>query len=150
MNSFASLHMKRKRFKLLLLLVGSFAFAYVASYVGIRLVRPECINTKDGAIAAFRRFYYPLRYIDSERPAWYLKAQDDWLEVKLDWINVGNGYLYFLWDGREQRAGYDSDHGFKEGDSVLVHFNYVLVTLDDFRSRIIPFVDKIKASNKAG
>jgi len=40
--------------------------------------------------------------------------------------------LYFLWDGHEHRAGYDTDHGFKEGESVLVHFSYELVTLDDF------------------
>jgi hypothetical protein len=101
-------------------------------------------------MAAFRGFYYPLRYIDSERPAWYSKAKDGWLAVKIDWINVGNGYLYFLWNGREDRASYDTDHGFKEGDSLLVHFSYELMTLDDFRSRIVPFIDKIKAPNKAG
>ena len=133
-----------------MLVVAGFAFAYIASYVAIRLLRPEYINTNDGPIAAFRRFYYPLRYMDSERPAWYSKAQDGWLEVKIDWINVGNGHLYFLWNGREDRAGYDTDHGFKEGDSVLVHFSYELVTLDDFRSRIVPFIDKIKAPNKPG
>jgi len=40
--------------------------------------------------------------------------------------------LYSLWDGHEHRAGYDTDHGFKAGESVLVHFSYELVTLDDF------------------
>ena len=130
--------------------VAGFAFAYIASYVGSRLLRPEFINTNDGPMDAFRRFYYPLRYMDSEKPAWYSKAQDGWLKVKIDWINVGNGHLYFLRNGREDRAGYNTHHGFKEGDSVLVHFSYELVTLDDFRSRIVPFIDKIKAPNKPG
>ncbi len=128
----------------------AFAFAYVASYIGICLVRPECINTNDGPITAFRQFYYPLRYIDAEKPDWYSKAIDGWLEVKIDWIKAGNGYLYFFWHGREYRAGYDTDHGFKEGDTVVVHFSYELVTWDDFRSRIVPFIDKIRAPDKPG
>src|SRR5262245_27424510 len=80
-------------FMVLFLSVGVCALFYVASYVCFLFVRPEFINPNDGPVAAFRRFYYPLRYIDAARPPWYSKTRDGWLEVKIDWINVGNGHL---------------------------------------------------------
>ena len=119
--------------KLSIAVMAACAFAYVASYASIRLVRPECINTNDGPIAAFTTCYYPLLYIDSRKPAWYSKTRGDWLAVKIEQINPGNGYLHFSWEGGENGAFWGAElHGFTPGDSVLVHFRYELLTLNDF------------------
>jgi hypothetical protein len=81
-------------------------------------------------------------------PEWHSKVRDGWLEIQIDWINVGNGYLYFLWDGHETRAAWIADlHDFKEGDFVLAHFRYELVTSTDFSSRLVPHIDMVKPPN---
>lgn len=124
-------------------------FAYFASYVGIRLAKPECINTNDGPIAAFKLLYYPLRYLEAERPQWYSTAasHDSWLEARIDGVNRGNGYLYFTWDGHEARAFINESRDFNEGAVVLLHFTYELETWDDYTSRLVPTIDRIILSD---
>jgi hypothetical protein len=128
-----------------LVATGLGIFFYLTSYVAICLVEPGCINSPDGPITAFRLVYYPLRRMASEKPQWYSTAVAHhlWLEAKIDWINRGNGYLYFTQDGHEYRAACDGSDGFREGDLVLLHFAFELVTYDDFRSRLVPTIDNI-------
>src|SRR6185503_16652716 len=122
---------------------------YVASYLAIRVAKPEFLNTNDGPVAAFTRFYYPLCYISADRPEWHSRVRDGWLEIQIDWINRGNGYLYFLWDGHETRAAWVADlHDAKEDDVVLAHFRYELVTWDDFSSRLVPCIAMVKPPNQ--
>jgi hypothetical protein len=142
-------HMKRKVHKVSIFAIIAMV-GYVASYVAICVVKPEFLNTHDGPVAAFRHFYHPLRYVSADRPAWHSKVRDGWLEIQIDWINPGNGYLYFLWGGREHRAAWVADlHDFKEGDFVLAHFRYELVTSDDFSSRVVPCIDMLKPPNQS-
>jgi len=125
------------------------AIGYTASFVVIRVAKPEIVNTNDGPTAAFKSFYYPLCYISASRPIWHSRGRDGWLEVQIDWINRGNGYLYFIWDGYEARASCSADlHNVKEHDVVLAHFRYELVTWDDFSSRLVPYIDKVKPANQ--
>jgi hypothetical protein len=136
---------------------GYFAFLTIAlalllyggSYAVIRVVKPNWINTPEGPSAAFRLIYYPVRYLEAEKPEWYsaAAAQDFWVEAKVDWINKGNGFLYFTWEGKECRAAYDRADHFSEGDLALLHFSFELVTWDDFRSRLVPFIDRISQPN---
>jgi hypothetical protein len=126
---------------------------YVASYGLLRCVRPEIINTNDGPIQSFRTIYYPLRFLDADRPDYFSAAKSGWLKVKIDWINPGNGYLYFTWNSLERRAGVRSSipdfhegtlAGLHEDEEVWIHFTHQLVTWDDFRSRMIPLIDQIQ------
>lgn len=136
--------MKHEPVKASVFAIAALAFAYIASYAGIRLVRPECINTNDGPIAAFTRFYHPLRYVDSEKPEWYSKTHDNWLEVRIDGNYLGNNCVSFTWAGGGSTAFYAADMSrFHKGDPVLVHFRYKLVTFDDFKSRYLPIIDHI-------
>jgi len=122
---------------------------YTVSFVVICVAKPGVFNTNDGPAAAFKSFYYPLCYISASRPIWHSRVRDGWLEIQVDWINRGNGYLYFLWDGHEARAACSADlHNVKEHDIVLAHFRYELVTYDDFSSRLVPYVDKVKPANQ--
>jgi hypothetical protein len=140
--------MKRKVLIISLLALTTIV-GYAASYLAIRIAKPEFLNTSDGPVPAFTRFYYPLCYLSADRPEWHSRARDGWLEIQIDWINVGNGYLYYLWDGHEARAAWDADlRDFKEGDVVLAHFRYELQTSDDFSSRLVPYVDRVKLPNK--
>ena len=121
---------------------------YAASYLAIRIAKPEFLNTNDGPVAAFTRLYYPLCYVSAERPAWHSRVRGGWLEIQIDQINVGNGYLYYLWEGHEARAAWIADlHDLKQGDVVLAHFRYELVTWDDFSSRLVPYIDMVKLPN---
>lgn len=141
--------MKRKVLAVSILAMAAMG-GYVGSYLAIRVAKPEFLTTNDGPGDSFTRFYYPLCYISADKPAWHSRARDGWLEIQIDWINVGNGYLYFLWDGHEDRAGLAADlHDFKEDDLVLAHFRYELETWDDFSSRIVPCIDMVKAAQQA-
>jgi hypothetical protein len=125
------------------------AIGYTASFVVVRFAKPEFVNTNDGPKAAFKSFYYPLCYISASRPIWHSRVRDGWLEIQIDWINRGNGYLYFIWDGYEARASYSADlHNVKEHDVVLAHFGYELMTWDDFSSHLVPYIDKVKPANQ--
>jgi len=138
--------MKRKVLAVSILAMAAIG-GYVGSYLAIRVAKPEFLNTNDGPGGSFTRFYYPLCYISADKPAWHSRARDGWLEIQMDWINVGNGYLYFLWDSHEGRAAWVADlHDLKEGDLVLAHFRYELVTWDDFGSRLVPCIDMVKAA----
>ncbi len=136
--------MKPDPLKKSLCVIVAAAVTYIFSYVSIRVAKPECLNTNDGPIAAFTRLYYPLRYLEAEKPAWYWKTSDGWLVVKIEEINLSNSCLQFSWDGGEAWA-IDSvelkDLNFR--DSVRVHFQYELETFDDYRSRLLPRIDKI-------
>src|SRR5579872_499097 len=94
--------MKHEPVKISILAIALFAFAYIASYVGVRVVKPEFINTNDGPIAAYRKFYYPLRYIESHKPDWYWQADHNWLAVTYE--EHRRGELEFIWTGVESRA----------------------------------------------
>jgi hypothetical protein len=140
--------MNRKGLKFLTIIFVCLGIAYLLSYVAIRLVKPEIINTHNGPVLAFQQFYYPLRYLEAARPKWYSKAKsnDFWLEAKNPEINRGNGYLYFTWEGEELRIFLGTDHAFPEADTVWLHVIFELDTLDDFTSRLVPTIDKIKPS----
>ena len=137
--------MKREPLSKSIAVAIALVLAYAASYAGIRFVRPEFLNTNDGPVAAFNTLYYPLRYIDAQKPEWYSRTQDHWLVVQDTGNNRGNGYLYFSWDGREYRVFFGGDlDGIEEGQPALVHFRYELETWDDFRNRLMPTIDQVK------
>ncbi|MEX1228864.1 MAG: hypothetical protein WEB58_01415 [Planctomycetaceae bacterium] len=144
--------MKRKNsIFVVLLITGMGCFVYVASYIAIRLTKPECLNSHEGPAAAFNSLYYPLRYLDAKEPQWYSTAsvQNSWLEARIDGVNRGNGYLYFTWDGHEARAFNGDSRGFEVGSAVFLHFRYELETADDFTSRLMPTIDQIRPSDRS-
>ena len=62
------------------------------------------------------------------------------LEVKVDWVNDGNGYTYFIWKGMESRAGFIGDLKEFEGKTVVIKFNYSLETYADFANHQLPTI----------
>ncbi len=121
---------------------------YVASYGACRLFRPEIINTNDGPIAAFRVFYFPLRYVEAKRPDFYSKMteNDSWLEVKVTQVDRSRSYVWCIWAAQEIRlpACELELAGLQEGETAWLHFTYELQTRDDFTSHLIPAVDSYR------
>ena len=130
---------------------GILLLAYVASYFAIRIGQPGCINTHDGPISAFNMVYYPLRYLDARKPEWYsiARSQGGCLSATIDGNNLGNGYLYFTWNGQEARAFNLTSQHFEKGESVQLHFKFDLETWDDFSTRLVPSIDDIAPVGKS-
>ena len=119
---------------------------YVLSYLALKNAKPEGINTNDGPIELYQALYFPLRYIDSEAPDFFNRnLGKQKIKVSVEWINEGNGYLYFEWENREYRAGLACDNNsIVEGDIVILEIEYGLLTYDDFRNHLIPYIVNIR------
>lgn len=62
--------------------------------------------------------------------------QEEGVEMEVDWVNHGNGYVYLIYKGREFRVdmgpGFSSEH---EGTKQRVSFTQTFSTDETFHSR---------------
>lgn len=122
---------------------------YVASYFLCTHVQPSFLNTNDGPIESYRTLYLPLRYLNSSAPEYFNAPQP--LKVRIVWINQGNGYTYFNWNGKEYRAFSSYRNAqVKEGQKAYIEIDYELRTYEDFSDRQIPSIVRVSLSESAG
>ena len=135
--------MNTKKTAILLMVVMA---GYVLSYFSLKHLKPEGINTNDGPIQIYQMAYFPLRYLDSETPDFFKATSGTQrIDASVVWINPGNGYLYFTWEGKEYRAGMACDtESIKEGDKVAMGIEYDLMTYEDFTNHLIPYIINIQ------
>ena len=123
------------------LLVFCLISLYPLSYFLCNYAKPDFINSNDGPNSAYLTFYYPLRYMNAQKPD-YHEATDNGskpIKAKIDWINEGNGYTHFIWQGQEYRAATSYDtRKVSEGDEVNLYFDYSIETWEDFSHRLRP------------
>jgi len=135
--------MKTKSLALWAVCALGFVFVYTFTYFACVTFHPEWLNSNDGPKQPFLILFYPLRYISAEKPNYHALTQNNnrFVEARIDWINHGNGYLYFTWGEAQSRAILQAPiYDFKENDNVLLNIRYQLTTFDDFNSRLIPTV----------
>lgn len=138
----------RSRRRRVLVFCAVSAVAYVAAYAAVRVARPRPLLARDKTPGPlFCGLFQPLRFLEAGKPDWYWRSVPEglWITAKVEENNLGNGRLYFEWEGRPRRAFYARAlDGIREGDTVRMRLSYEVESWDDFSSHLVETIEEVR------
>lgn len=123
-----------KPMKLTVIIMAFVMAVYLIAYSTSKYWYP---NSADGPGALYDAAFTPLNKSSIDDPPYWTdaSANNGYLEVYVDWVNLGNGYVYLKYQGSEFRV--QSGSGLStiyEGTIQKLKFTSIVSTNDAFQS----------------